>query len=87
MGDASAWYLASNSMSSNESPRSGSPYLRLTVIAVEFSSPIIGGLVAGYYLGEFLHRPWIGLVGLLSGVFLGFYRLIAEVRQLMKGAG
>jgi F0F1-type ATP synthase assembly protein I len=73
-------------MSSDESPGSGSQYLRITVIAVEFSSPIIGGLIAGYYLGEFLHRPWIGLVGLLSGVFLGFYRLIAEVRQLMKGA-
>jgi len=61
-----------------------SRYTRMTVIGLEFSSPIIAGLVGGYYLGEYLGRPWLGLVGLLGGVFVGFYRLIFEVRQLMK---
>lgn len=64
---------------------SGSPdYVRITVIGLEFSSPILAGLVGGYYVGEYFHRPWIGLVGLLGGVFLGFYRLIFELRRFVK---
>jgi Putative F0F1-ATPase subunit Ca2+/Mg2+ transporter len=67
--------------------RAGSPpYFRIAVIGLEFSSPILGGLIAGYYLGEYLHRPWIGLIGLMAGVFLGFYRLILELRHFMKSA-
>ncbi|MBV8056563.1 MAG: AtpZ/AtpI family protein [Deltaproteobacteria bacterium] len=65
---------------------SGQPrYLRIAVIGLEFSSPILAGLVGGYYLGEYLHRPWLGLLGLGGGVFLGFYRLIIELRQFVKG--
>lgn len=70
-------------MSENER-RAGPDYLRITVIGVEFSSPIIAGLVGGYYLGEYLHRPWLGLAGLLGGVFLGFYRLVLELRKFLK---
>jgi hypothetical protein len=66
---------------------SGSPrYLRITIIGVEFSSPILAGLIGGYYLGEYFHRPWLGLLGLAGGVFLGFYRLIFELRRFVKGA-
>jgi F0F1-type ATP synthase assembly protein I len=61
-----------------------SRYLRVTVIGLEFSSPILAGLVGGYYLGEYFHRPWLGLVGLLGGVLLGFYRLVLELRDFMK---
>jgi len=65
---------------------SGSPqYLRITLIGLEFSSPILAGLVGGYYLGEHFHQPWLGLVGLVGGVFLGFYRLVLELRRFMKG--
>lgn len=71
-------------MSANEPP-GAPPYLRITIIGVEFSSPILAGLVGGYYLGEYFHRPWLGLVGLLGGVFLGFYRLILELRKFVKG--
>jgi F0F1-type ATP synthase assembly protein I len=70
-------------MAANETP-ADSPYLRLLIIGVEFSSPILGGLIGGYYIGEYLHKPWIGLIGLIGGVFLGFYRLILEVRRFMK---
>jgi hypothetical protein len=59
-------------------------YLRITIIGLEFSSPILAGLVGGYYLGEYFHQPWIGLVGLLGGVFLGFYRLVLELRNFIK---
>jgi F0F1-type ATP synthase assembly protein I len=59
-------------------------YFRVTVIGLEFSSPIIAGLLGGYYLGEYFHQPWIGLAGLLGGVFLGFCRLILELRNFLK---
>jgi hypothetical protein len=65
---------------SSDSPR----YFRITIIGLEFSSPILAGLIGGYYLGEYFHRPWIGLAGLGGGVFLGFYRLIIELRAFMK---
>ena len=45
---------------------------------------ILAGLVGGYYLGEYFHRPWLGLLGLLGGVFLGFFRLILELRNFVK---
>jgi hypothetical protein len=70
-------------MTANE-PSSSPPYLRIAVIGVEFSSPILAGLVGGYYLGEYFHRPWVGLVGLVAGTLLGFYRLILELRRFMK---
>jgi len=74
-------------MTANGDGPSGSPgYLRITIIGVEFSSPILAGLVGGYYLGEYFHRPWLGLLGLAGGVFLGFYRLILELRRFVKGA-
>ena len=60
-------------------------YLRITVIGLEFSSPILAGLLGGYYLGEYFHRPWLGLFGLLGGIVLGFYRLILELNRFMKG--
>jgi hypothetical protein len=63
-----------------------SRYIRITVIGLEFSSPILAGLVGGYYLGEYFHRPWLGLAGLLGGVFLGFYRLILELRNFVKAS-
>jgi Putative F0F1-ATPase subunit Ca2+/Mg2+ transporter len=66
-------------------PSGSSRYLRITVIGLEFSSPILAGLVGGYYLGEYFHRPWLGLLGLGGGVFLGFYRLIMELRNFVKG--
>jgi F0F1-type ATP synthase assembly protein I len=69
----------------NGSP-ADSPYFRLMVMGLEFSSPILGGLIGGYYIGDYFHRPWIGLVGLIGGVFLGFYRLILEIRRFMKSA-
>jgi len=60
--------------------------LRFTAIGLEFFSPIVGGLLAGYYIGEHFHLPWLGLVGLLGGVFVGFFRLIVEVRNFQKEA-
>lgn len=64
----------------------GKPNLwRYAAIGAELFSPIIGGSVAGYYIDDHFHTGslWT-LVGLLGGVFLGFYRLIAEARAFRK---
>jgi Putative F0F1-ATPase subunit Ca2+/Mg2+ transporter len=58
---------------------------RYSAIGAEPFSPIIGGSVVGYYIDEHFQTASIWtLVGLLGGVFLGFYRLIAEVRSFRK---
>ena len=59
-------------------------YLRFATIGLEFFSPIVAGILGGYYLGEYLHMPWLGLVGLVGGVAVGFYRLIVEVRNFQN---
>ncbi len=58
---------------------------RYAAIGAELFSPIIGGSVAGYYIDAHFHTGSIWtLVGLLGGVALGFYRLIAEARSFRK---
>jgi F0F1-type ATP synthase assembly protein I len=66
----------------------GKPNLwRFATIGVELFSPIIGGSVAGYYLDAYLHTGSIWtIIGLLGGIFLGFYRLIAETREFRKNS-
>ena len=66
----------------------GKPNLwRFAAIGVELFSPIIGGSVAGYYLDRYLHTGSVWtIVGLLGGIFLGFYRLSAESREFRKNS-
>lgn len=60
---------------------------RYAAIGAELFSPIIGGSVAGYYIDEYFHTGSVWtLVGLLGGVFLGFYRLIMELREFRRNA-
>ncbi|HTT77503.1 MAG TPA: AtpZ/AtpI family protein [Candidatus Binataceae bacterium] len=65
-------------------PRGTGDLLRFAAIGLEFFSPIVAGILGGYYLGEYLHMPWIGLIGLIGGAAMGFYRLIVEVRAFMN---
>jgi len=71
---------------SGESSAEERPNLwRYAAIGAELFSPIIGGSVAGYYMDAYFHSGSIWtLVGLLGGVFLGFYRLIVEMRSFRK---
>jgi F0F1-type ATP synthase assembly protein I len=58
---------------------------RYAAIGAELFSPIIGGSIAGYYIDAHFHTGSVWtLVGLLGGVFIGFYRLIAEARDFRK---
>jgi Putative F0F1-ATPase subunit Ca2+/Mg2+ transporter/FAD binding domain len=79
-------YVARRRPRCSPAPRWAPPNLwRYSAIGAELFSPIIGGSVAGYYIDEHFHTGSIWtLVGILGGVFLGFYRLIAEVRSFRK---
>lgn len=58
---------------------------RYAGIGAELFSPIIGGSVAGYYIDAHFRTGSVWtLIGLLGGVFLGFYRLMAEARAFRK---
>ena len=58
---------------------------RFAGIGVEFSGPIIAGTLIGHFLDVHFHTdPWLTLVLLLSGVFLGFFRLIREVQLAQR---
>ncbi|HUN56609.1 MAG TPA: AtpZ/AtpI family protein [Candidatus Binataceae bacterium] len=67
--------------------RGSADLFRFAAIGLEFFSPIVAGILGGYYLGEYLHMPWLGLIGLIGGVAVGFYRLIVEVRSFMQRPG
>jgi F0F1-type ATP synthase assembly protein I len=73
-------------MALNDSPgRGSSEMFRFAAIGLEFFSPIVAGILGGYYLGEYLHKnPWLGLIGMLGGIAVGFYRLIVEVRAFQN---
>jgi F0F1-type ATP synthase assembly protein I len=64
--------------------RGSGDLFRFAAIGLEFFSPIVAGILGGYYLGEYLRMPWLGLVGLVGGLVLGFYRLIVEVRAFQN---
>jgi F0F1-type ATP synthase assembly protein I len=69
----------------DESSRETPNLWRYAAIGAELFSPIIGGSVAGYFIDAHFHTRSIWtLIGLLGGVFLGFYRLIVETRDFRK---
>ncbi len=58
---------------------------RFAGIGAEFSGPIVAGAVIGHYLDlHFNTNPWLTLFFFLSGVGLGFYRLIRELQAAQR---
>lgn len=57
---------------------------RYLVVATAMFSPIIGGAIAGYFADKYFHKAWLSVLFLMGGIFLGFYRLIVEVRNIQK---
>lgn len=58
--------------------------MRFASVGVEFVSTVLGGIIAGYYVGRYFHSAWVGPVFLIGAVFLAFYRLVLELREYMK---
>lgn len=58
---------------------------RFAGIGLEFASPIIAGSLVGHYLDLYFHTdPWLTLVFFLTGVGVGFYRLIRELQLAQR---
>lgn len=75
----------------SDTPDEGSPARRrqmavqMTALGLEFSSAVIGGLVLGYYLDEWLGtEPWLMLLGTFGGLGTAVARMIALTRRFEK---
>jgi len=59
--------------------------VQMTALGLEFSSAVIGGLVLGYYLDEWLGtEPWLMLLGTFGGLGTAVARMIALTRRFEK---
>ena len=54
-------------------------------VSTNLAAPIIGGILLGYFLDEWLHtKPWLILVGTMlgtTGAFLALYRIVNKINQ------
>jgi len=57
----------------------------MTALGLEFSGSVIGGLVLGYYLDDWLGtKPWLMLVGTFGGLATAVVRLLALTRRFQR---
>jgi ATP synthase protein I len=59
--------------------------IQMTALGLEFSSAVIGGLILGYYLDEWLGtKPWMVLVGVFAGLGTAVIRMIALTKRFQQ---
>lgn len=59
--------------------------VQMAALGLEFSSAVIGGLILGYYLDEWLGtEPWLMLLGTFGGLGTAVARMIALTRRFEK---
>jgi len=59
--------------------------VQMTALGLEFSGSVIGGLVLGYYLDDWLGtKPWLMLVGTFGGLATAVVRLLALTRRFQR---
>lgn len=59
--------------------------VQMAALGLEFSSAVIGGLVLGYYLDEWLGtKPWLMMIGTFGGLGTAVARMIALTRRFQK---
>lgn len=64
------------------------PYLEYAAGALELGTAVGGGAWLGYWLDSVFHTgPWLTLVCLLAGVFIGFQSLFRVAKRLEKNSG
>ncbi len=57
----------------------------MAALGLEFSSAVIGGLILGYYLDEWLGtKPWMVLVGTFAGLGTAVIRMIALTKRFQQ---
>ena len=80
-----------NDIESGEEPSNGKvswtvgKAARFASIGFEFTMPPIAGAVGGHYADQYFHTdPWITFVMFMSGLVLGFTRLIIDLKLANK---
>jgi ATP synthase protein I len=59
--------------------------VQMAALGLEFSSAVIGGLILGYYIDEWLGtKPWLMLLGTFGGLGTAVARMIALTRRFDK---
>jgi ATP synthase protein I len=59
--------------------------IQMAALGLEFSSAVIGGLILGYYLDEWLGtKPWMVMVGTFAGLGTAVIRMIALTRRFQQ---
>lgn len=59
--------------------------VQMTALGLEFSSAVIGGLVLGYYLDDWLGtEPWLLLVCTFAGLGTAVARILALTRRFQR---
>lgn len=54
-------------------------------VSTNLAAPIVGGILLGYWLDQWLHtKPWLLLLGMLlgtTGAFLALARIVNKINQ------
>ena len=59
--------------------------VQMAALGLEFSSAVIGGLILGYYLDEWLGtKPWLFLVCTFGGLGTAVARLLALTKRFQR---
>jgi len=59
--------------------------VQMAALGLEFSASVIGGLIGGYYLDEWLGtKPWFFLVGTFGGLGAAVIRLVALTKRFQR---
>lgn len=59
--------------------------VQMAALGLEFSSAVIGGLILGYYLDEWLGtKPWLTMLGTFAGLGTAVARMIALTKRFQK---
>lgn len=59
--------------------------IQMAALGLEFSSAVIGGLILGYYLDEWLGtKPWLTMLGVFAGLGTAVVRMIALTRRFQQ---
>jgi ATP synthase protein I len=67
---------------SEPSPERRRASIQLSAVGLEFASTVIGGLILGYYLDEWLGtEPWLFLVGTFGGLGAAVLRMMVLLKK------
>ncbi|MEW6269081.1 MAG: AtpZ/AtpI family protein [Thermodesulfobacteriota bacterium] len=59
--------------------------VQMTALGLEFSGAVIGGLIVGHYLDQWLGtEPWLMLIGTFGGLATAVVRLVTLTKRFQK---